>query len=51
MPHLHSIFQALWSSARPGGVGPRLIDILFPSALVSAKEAAVGFERGALLGL
>ena len=22
MPHLHSIFVALWSSARPGGVGP-----------------------------
>ena len=49
MPHLH-IFQALWSSARPGGVGPRLIDILFHSALFTAKEAAVGFALGAVLG-
>jgi NitT/TauT family transport system permease protein len=50
MPHLHSIFGALWSSARPGGVGPRLITILFHSALFTAKEAAVGFALGAVLG-
>src|SRR5262245_65974484 len=50
MPHLHSIFQALWSSARPGGVGPRLITILFHAALFTAKEAAVGFALGAVLG-
>jgi len=50
MPHLHSIFQALWSSARPGGVGPRLVTILFHSALFTAKEAAVGFALGAVLG-
>ena len=50
MPHLHSIVQALWSSARPGGVGPRLITILFHSALFTAKEAAVGFALGAVLG-
>src|SRR6266576_488398 len=43
MPHLHTIFQALWSSARPGGVGPLLITILFHAALFTAKEAAVGF--------
>ena len=28
MPHLHDIFAALWGSASPGGVGPRLITIL-----------------------
>jgi ABC-type nitrate/sulfonate/bicarbonate transport system, permease component len=50
MPHLHSIFQALWSSARPGGVGPKLVTILFHSALFTAKEAAVGFALGAVLG-
>jgi NitT/TauT family transport system permease protein len=50
MPHLHSIFEALWASARPGGVGPRLITILFHAALFTAKEAAVGFALGALLG-
>src|SRR2546423_11531496 len=50
MPHLHTIFQALWSSARPGGVGPLLITILFHAALFTAKEAAVGFALGAVLG-
>jgi NitT/TauT family transport system permease protein len=50
MPHLHSIFEALWASARPGGVGPRLITILFHAALFTAKEAAVGFALGAVLG-
>jgi NitT/TauT family transport system permease protein len=50
MPHLHKIFEALWASARPGGVGPRLITILFHAALFTAKEAAVGFALGAVLG-
>jgi NitT/TauT family transport system permease protein len=50
MPHLHTIFQALWAHARPGGVGPRLITLLFHAALFTAKEAAVGFALGALLG-
>lgn len=50
MPHLHTIVQALWDPARPGGVGPRLISILVDSALFTAKEAAVGFALGAILG-
>jgi NitT/TauT family transport system permease protein len=50
MPHLHSIFDALFSSARPGGVGPRLISLLVDAALFTAKEAAVGFALGAVLG-
>jgi NitT/TauT family transport system permease protein len=50
MPHLHSIFQALWAHARPGDVGPRLITLLFHAALFTAKEAAVGFALGAVLG-
>jgi NitT/TauT family transport system permease protein len=50
MPHLHSIFQALFASARPGDVGPRLITILFEAAAFTAKEAAVGFALGAVLG-
>jgi NitT/TauT family transport system permease protein len=50
MPHIHSIFQALYEHARPGGVGPRLITILFHSALFTAKEAAAGFALGAVLG-
>jgi NitT/TauT family transport system permease protein len=50
MPHLHDIFAALWGSASPGGVGPRLITILVKGALFTAKEAAVGFAVGALVG-
>jgi NitT/TauT family transport system permease protein len=50
MPHIHSIFQALFAHARPGGVGPRLITILVQGALFTAKEAAVGFALGAILG-
>jgi NitT/TauT family transport system permease protein len=50
MPHIHSIFQALFDHARPGGVGPRLITILVEGALFTAKEAAVGFALGAVLG-
>src|SRR2546430_15945188 len=50
MPHLHKIFAALWAHARPGDVGPRLITILLQPAGFTAKEAAVGFALGAVLG-
>ncbi len=50
MPHLHDIVAALWAHARPGDVGPRLISILVDGALFTAKEAAVGFGLGALVG-
>jgi NitT/TauT family transport system permease protein len=50
VPHLHSIFQALFDHARPGGVGPRLITVLGEAALFTAKEAATGFALGAVLG-
>jgi NitT/TauT family transport system permease protein len=50
MPHLGSIIAALWGSASPGGVGPRLITILVKGALFTAKEAAAGFAIGALVG-
>lgn len=50
MPHIHTIFKALFDHARPGGVGPRLITILAQAALFTAKEAAVGFALGAVLG-
>src|SRR6478609_1757089 len=50
LPHLHDIFGALWGSASPGGVGPRLITVLIKGALFTAKEAAVGFAIGAIGG-
>jgi NitT/TauT family transport system permease protein len=50
MPHLSDIFAALWGSASPGGVGPRLITVLVKGALFTAKEAAAGFAIGALVG-
>jgi NitT/TauT family transport system permease protein len=50
MPHLHDIFTALWASASPGGVGPKLITVLVKGALFTAKEAAAGFAIGALGG-
>src|SRR5918912_3441230 len=50
IPHLHDIFAALWGSASPGGVGPRLLTVLVKGALFTAKEAAVGFAIGALVG-
>src|SRR2546423_2715763 len=50
MPHLHDIVAALWGSASPGGVGPRLITVLAKAALFTAKEAAVGFAIGAVVG-
>jgi NitT/TauT family transport system permease protein len=50
MPHIHDVVAALWGSASPGGVGPRLLTVLVKGALFTAKEAAVGFGIGALLG-
>src|SRR5919108_790449 len=50
MPQLHTIFQALFESARPGDVGPRLITLLLEAAAFTAREAAVVFAVGALLG-
>jgi NitT/TauT family transport system permease protein len=50
MPHLHDIFAALWGKASPGGVGPLLITVLVKGALFTAKEAAVGFAIGAVVG-
>src|SRR5690242_7840919 len=50
MPHLSDIFAALWGSASPGGVGPRLITVLVKGALFTAKEAAVGFALGGVVG-
>jgi hypothetical protein len=50
MPHLHSIVQALFEHARPGGVGPRLISIHVDGALFTAKEGAAGFALRAILG-
>lgn len=50
MPHPGSIFAALWGSASPGGVGPRLITVLVKGALFTAKEAAAGFAIGAIVG-
>jgi NitT/TauT family transport system permease protein len=50
MPHLHDIFAALWGTASPRGVGPRLITVLVKGALFTAKEAAAGFAIGAVVG-
>ena len=48
MPHLHAIVGALFERTHEGG--PLLIDLLFHSALFTAKEAAVGFAMGATIG-
>jgi len=48
MPHLHDIAGALLESPQEGG--PLLVDLLFHSALFTAKEAAVGFAIGATVG-
>jgi NitT/TauT family transport system permease protein len=47
MPHLHSIVAALFDRTSNGQL---LIDLLFHSALFTAKEAAVGFLFGAAIG-
>jgi NitT/TauT family transport system permease protein len=48
MPHIHDMVGALFEPSRVNG--PLLIDILFHSALFTAKEAAVGFALGATIG-
>src|SRR6266511_737627 len=48
MPHLHRIVQALFEPAQVNG--PWLIDILWHASLFTAKESAVGFALGALIG-
>ncbi|MBM2821387.1 MAG: transrane type-1 protein [Thermoleophilia bacterium] len=48
MPHIHEIVGALFERTNAGG--PLLIDLLFHSALFTAKEAVVGFAIGATIG-
>ena len=48
MPHLHKIVQSLFEPAQVNG--PWLIDILWHASLFTAKECAVGFVLGSLLG-
>jgi len=48
MPHLHRILQALFEPAQVNG--PPLIDILWHASLFTAKESAVGFALGAVVG-
>ncbi|MGH3109303.1 MAG: ABC transporter permease, partial [Gaiellaceae bacterium] len=48
MPHLHDIVAQLFEPSRRNG--PLLIDVLWDAALFTAKEAAVGFLLGALVG-
>ena len=48
MPPLQDIFGALFDPAQVNG--PLLIDILWHAALFTAKEAAVGFAIGAIVG-
>lgn len=48
LPHLHTIFQALWQPSRDQG--PLLITVLLKSAWFTAKEAIIGFIGGATLG-
>jgi NitT/TauT family transport system permease protein len=48
MPHLHDIVGAFSERTHEGG--PLLIDLLFHSALFTAREAVVGFLMGAAIG-
>jgi NitT/TauT family transport system permease protein len=48
MPHIHSMFQALFEHTHPGG--PLLIGVLWRASLFTAKEAALGFAMGAVGG-
>jgi NitT/TauT family transport system permease protein len=48
MPHIHKVVEALWQPSR--AQGPLLISVLLKSALFTAKEAAVGFAAGAIIG-
>jgi len=49
LPHLHDVVGQLFEPSRRNG--PLLIDVLWDSALFTAKEAAAGFALGALFGL
>jgi NitT/TauT family transport system permease protein len=48
MPHIHDIVGQLFEPSRTNG--PLLIEVLWDSALFTAKEAAVGFALGAAFG-
>jgi len=48
MPHLHDIVLQLFEPSRRNG--PLLIEVLWDSALFTAKEAAAGFALGAAIG-
>ena len=48
LPHLHDIVGTLGEPSRRNG--PLLIEVLWDSALVTAKEAAAGFALGASVG-
>ena len=48
MPHLHDIVAQLFEPSRANG--PLLIEVLWDSALFTAKEAAVGLALGASIG-
>jgi NitT/TauT family transport system permease protein len=47
-PHIHDIVGQLFEPSRRNG--PLLIEVLWDSALFTAKEAAVGFALGAVIG-
>jgi NitT/TauT family transport system permease protein len=48
MPHIHDIIGQLFEPSRTNG--PLLIEVLWHSALFTAKEAAVGLLLGAAIG-
>jgi NitT/TauT family transport system permease protein len=48
LPHLHDIVGQLFEPSRANG--PLLIEVLWDSALFTAKEAAVGLVLGATIG-
>ncbi|HET9673505.1 MAG TPA: ABC transporter permease, partial [Gaiellaceae bacterium] len=48
MPHIHDILGQLFEPSRTNG--PLLIEVLWHSALFTAKEAAVGLLLGATIG-
>jgi NitT/TauT family transport system permease protein len=48
LPHVHDIVGQLFEPSRRNG--PLLIEVLWDSALFTAKEAAVGFFLGATIG-
>jgi len=48
LPHVHDIVSTLFEPSRRNG--PMLIEVLWDAALFTAKEAAVGFLLGAVVG-